>query len=82
MTEIEVEAYAGSSYPERPIRVRWRGQWRGVTAVESETREPDSRCFNILLEGLPSDPRDDTRLRVCYDYANDIWRACPLAGEA
>ncbi|HEU4758713.1 MAG TPA: hypothetical protein VFT91_01910 [Dehalococcoidia bacterium] len=73
---VEVEAYAGAAYPERPLRVRWHGRWRGVLALESEHREPGRRCFAVLVEGA----RRDIRLRLCYDYANDAWQAERLGG--
>lgn len=82
MPEVKVEAYAGTRYPERPLRVRWRGGWRRVLKVEQQRQEPDRRCFTVLLEPLPSDRRGDIRLRLCYDYANDAWQAEPLAGRS
>ena len=79
---VEVEAYAGASYPERPIRVRWRGRWHRVLAVQHQHREPHRRCFTVLLEALPSEPPGDIRLRLCYDYANDAWQADPLGDHS
>ena len=79
---VQVEAYAGASYPERPLRVRWRGRWRRVAAVLGQRREPERRCFDVVLEGPPpSGQPGDTRLRLCYHYANDAWQAEPLAGD-
>ena len=67
-----VEAYAGVRYPERPVRVFWRGRWRKVDRVEHQEQHPDRRCFTVRL--APDDlSQDDTRLRLCYDYANDAW---------
>ena len=67
-----VEAYAGVRYPERPVRVFWRGRWRNVDRVEHQEQHPDCRCFTVRL--APDDTtQDDTRLRLCYDYANDAW---------
>lgn len=71
-----VEAYAGARYPERPLRVFWRGRWRAVAEVEHQEQRPDCRCFTVRL--APHDlSQDDTRLRLCYDYANDAWSARP-----
>ena len=71
-----VEAYAGLRYPERPLRVFWRDRWRDVAAVEHQEQQPDRRCFTVRL--APADAgQDDTRLRLCYDYANDAWSAEP-----
>ncbi len=71
MSSLEVEAYAGASYPERPLRVRWQGQMREVMDIERQWQEPERRCFVVSLTG-------DIRLRLCYDYANEAWQAEPL----
>ena len=71
-----VEAYADVRYPERPVRVFWRGRWRAVAEVEHQEQHPDRRCFTVRL--APDDlSQDDTRLRLCYDYANDAWSVRP-----
>ena len=71
-----VEAYAGARYPERPLRVFWRGRWHNVDRVEHQEQHPDRRCFTVRL--APDDlTQDDTRLRLCYDYANDAWSVRP-----
>jgi len=71
-----VEAYAGARYPERPLRVLWRGRWRTVDRVEHQEQRPDCRCFTVRLTA--EEPSlDDTRLRLCYDYANDAWSVGP-----
>ncbi len=71
-----VEAYAGARYPERPLRVLWRNRWRTVAEVEHQEQHPDRRCFTVRL--APTDaPQDDTRLSLCYDYANDAWSVEP-----
>ncbi len=72
-----VEAYAGLRYPERPLRVFWQGRWRDVAAVEHQEQQPGRRCFTVLLVPGPGS-QDDTRLRLCYDYANDAWSAEPV----
>ncbi len=81
MPQIEVEAYAGVRYPERPLRVRWQGGWHRVRQIEQQRQEPDRRCFTVLLEPLPAGARGDIRLRLCYDYANDAWQAEALTGR-
>ena len=71
-----VEAYAGARYPERPLRVFWRGRWHNVDRVEHQEQHTDRRCFTVRL--APDDlSQDDTRLRLCYDYANDAWSVRP-----
>ncbi len=76
--DVEVQAYAGAAYPERPLRVRWEGRWRRVIAVQAQQRSPGSLCFTVLLEAA----RRDIRLRLCYHYANDAWQAEKLGGES
>ena len=78
--QTEVKAYAGASYPERPLSVRWQGRWRTVRRVESEHREPDRRCFTVLM--APELGADDIRMRLCYHYANDAWQAEQMEGKA
>ena len=73
---LTVEAYAGARYPERPLRVFWRGRWRNVDRVEHQEQHPDRRCFTVRLAPDDLSP-DDTRLRLCYDYANDAWTVRP-----
>lgn len=72
-----VKAYAGASYPERPLSVLWRGKWRSVAEVERQEQHPDRRCFTVRLEA----PWDDTKLRLCYDYANDAWHVETLTSD-
>ena len=71
-----VEAYAGVRYPERPVRVFWRGRWRAVAEVEHQEQRPDYRCFAVRL-AADELSQDDNRLRLCYDYANDAWSIRP-----
>ncbi len=66
-----VEAYAGTNYPERPLRVFWRNRWHTVAEVEHQEQHPDRRCFTVRL--APGREQDDIRLRLCYDYRNDAW---------
>ncbi len=70
-----VEAYAGTSYPQRPLRVFWRNRWRTVAEVTHQEQHPDRRCFTVRL--TPGRERDDIRLRLCYDYRNDAWSVEP-----
>lgn len=73
-----VEAYAGVRYPERPLRVLWRDRWRTIAEVDHQEQHPDRRCFIVRL--APDRPsQDDTRLRLCYDYADDAWSADTIA---
>ncbi len=72
-----VEAYAGARYPERPLRVLWRSRWRTVAEVEHQEQHPDRRCFTVRLAPAEGQ-QDDTRLSLCYDYANDAWSVEPI----
>jgi len=65
---VEVACYAGSRYPQRPLRVTWRGAERDVLAVEREWQEPRRRCYLVRLEG-------DRLLRLSYYERNDRWTA-------
>ena len=71
---VEVECYAGRRYPERPLRVTWRGTRYEVLAVEREWQEPRRRCYLVLLEG-------DLRLRLCYYERNQRWSAVEVGGR-
>ena len=74
---VAVQAYAGVNYPERPLRLLWRRRWRDVAEIEHQEMHPDRRCFIVRLAPVPRS-RDDTRLRLCYDYANEAWSAEPI----
>ena len=65
---VDVACYAGSRYPQRPLRVTWRGAERDVLAVEREWQEPRRRCYLVRLEG-------DRLLRLSYYERNDRWTA-------
>ena len=65
---VDVACYAGSHYPQRPLRVTWRGAERDVLAVEREWQEPRRRCYLVRLEG-------DRLLRLSYYERNDRWTA-------
>ncbi len=68
---VEVACYAGSRYPQRPLRVTWRGAEREVLAVEREWQEPRRRCYLVRLEG-------DRLLRLSYYERNDRWAAAEV----
>ena len=65
---VDVACYAGSRYPQRPLRVTWRGAERDVLAVEREWQEPRRRCYLVRLEG-------DRLLRLSYYERNERWTA-------
>ena len=71
---VDVACYAGSRYPQRPLRVTWRGAERDVLAVEREWQEPRRRCYLVRLEG-------DRLLRLSYYERNDRWTATEVGAE-
>jgi hypothetical protein len=71
---VDVACYAGSRYPQRPLRVTWRGAERDVLAVEREWQEPRRRCYLVRLEG-------DRLLRLSYYERNNRWTAAEAGGE-
>ena len=70
---VEVACYAGSRYPQRPLRVTWRGGEHEVLAVEREWQEPRRRCYLVRLEG-------DQLLRLSYYERNHRWTATEVGG--
>jgi len=70
---VTVEAYAGARYPERPLRVLWRGRWRAVKELTAQWQEPERRCFVVILE-------DDTKAVLCYYQGADAWELRLAAG--
>jgi hypothetical protein len=71
---VDVACYASSRYPQRPLRVTWRGAERDVLAVEREWQEPRRRCYLVRLEG-------DLLLALSYYERNDRWTAAEAGGE-
>ena len=70
---VDVACYAGSRYPQRPLRVTWRGAERDVLAVEREWQEPRCRCYLVRLEG-------DRLLKLSYYERKDRWTAAEVGG--
>ncbi|MGQ9572401.1 MAG: hypothetical protein ACUVV3_04350 [Dehalococcoidia bacterium] len=71
---VEVACYAGSRYPQRPLRVTWRGADHDVLAVEREWLEPARRCYLVRIEG-------DLLLWLCYHEHHDRWTAAEVGGS-
>lgn len=67
---LHVEAYAGSSYPERPEWVTWGGRRAEVVAVEGQWREPGRVLFRVRLT-------DGRRLLLAYRESDRSWAAVP-----
>ncbi|GBD12229.1 Putative metal-sulfur cluster biosynthesis proteins YuaD [bacterium HR24] len=64
--EVQVEAYGGSFYPERPLRVQWRDRWWDVRGILSQGKQPGRRLYVVLLE-------DDLHVMLCYYEGQDRW---------
>jgi hypothetical protein len=71
---VEVACYAGSRYPQRPVRLTWRGGEHEVLAVEREWQEPRRRCYLVRLEG-------DLLLTLSYYERNDRWTAAEVGAR-
>lgn len=63
---IEVEAYAGASYPQRPSAVWWEGERLEVEQVIRSWRTPDALHFRVELQIL-----GETTLS--YNYQSEAW---------
>ncbi len=63
---LNVGAYAGHRYPQRPERVELDGVRMDVAAVVREWREEDRLGFDVRLS-------DATRLLLYYDPNDDAW---------
>ena len=67
MSAIHVEAYAGASYPERPIAVWRQGQRLDVMEVLRSWRTPDGLHFLVEIEKIG-------RAELSYRYQEDGWK--------
>lgn len=68
---LDVEAYAGVSYPERPERVTIDGERFAVTDVLASWREDTRVGFRVRLEG-------GQLLLLYYVPELDLWSGCPF----
>lgn len=68
MTVSEVECYAGSTYPERPLAFTWEGQRYEVQEVIDRRREPEGVGF--LVRSATS----DTLFDLFYSTESDSWQ--------
>ncbi len=64
ITPVQVEAYAGASYPERPRAVWFRESKLDVAEVIRQWRTPDALHFLVEVEGLG---------RVELVYRDESW---------
>lgn len=71
MTAGEVECYAGSTYPERPLAFTWEGQRYEVQEVIRRRREPEGIGF--LVRSTTSDILFD----LFYNTESDSWQIVP-----
>jgi hypothetical protein len=63
---VRVEAHAGASYPERPLRIERDGAIVDVADVLAQWREEERIGFSVRLA-------DGTRLLLYYVPELDIW---------
>jgi hypothetical protein len=71
---LEVSAYAGASYPERPEWVMLDGRRCAVEDVLASWREEERIGFRVRLEG--------GRLLLLYYVPElDLWSGIPFASE-
>ena len=71
---MTVGAYAGSSYPERPLWVERDGRRVEVEAVEAQWREVERIGFRVRL-------RDGACLLLYYVPEIDVWSGVPYASD-
>jgi hypothetical protein len=63
---LNVGAYAGASYPERPLWIERDGARLDVTVVEAQWREQERIGFRVLLA-------DGARALLYYVPELDLW---------
>ena len=68
---LRVGAYAGASYPERPLWIERDGARVDVEAVESQWREEERIGFRVRLT-------DGSRALVYYVPELDLWSGVPV----
>lgn len=64
--QAQVEAHAGSTYPEEPRAFRWQGKRREVACVEARWKEPGRSVYVVR-------DRDNDRFRLTYNYLKGRW---------
>ena len=64
--ELKVGAYAGASYPERPLWIERGGQRIEVTSVEAQWREQERIGFRVRLA-------DGESILLYYVPELDLW---------
>ncbi len=69
---VEVRAYSGRKYPERPISFLWRGEMYIVEAVEREWITPEGPHFSVRTE-------EGRRFQLAYQEGAESWRIVPLS---
>lgn len=66
-----VEAYAGSSYPETPRALKWEEQRYFVQEILDRRREPEGIGF--LVRCIPGNALFD----LFYQQAEELWQIQP-----
>jgi len=70
--QVEVKAYSGRRYPERPVSFFWRGKRHIVEVVEKEWITPEGPSFSVRTE-------EGKRFKLAYQQGADSWRIVPLS---
>jgi hypothetical protein len=65
-SQIQVECYAGHTYPQRPVAFWWQGQRLVVTAVRGEAHLPDGKRFVVETTG-------EQVFEINYNQIQDTW---------
>lgn len=69
--EVQVGAYAGQRYAERPLWVEIEGQRSDVDMIVNQWREDDRIGFLVAL-------RDGRRVLLSYVPTDDLWAGIVL----
>ena len=65
-SHVQVEAYAGASYPERPTAIHWQNQRLQIVRVLRSWRTPEALHFQVEVETLG-------QVTLAYNHGSD-WR--------
>ncbi|MDP2949465.1 MAG: hypothetical protein Q8P22_07995 [Chloroflexota bacterium] len=68
---VQVDAYAGATYPEEPRAFMWQGQRVELARVEAQWREPGKSMWLVV----------DTaggRFRMSYEVERGEWQVSKL----
>ena len=64
--QVEVRAYAGRRYPERPISFVWQDEEQIIEAIEGEWMTPEGSHFQVRTSA-------GERFHLVYSREEDEW---------